>query len=342
MKNKKKTKELEQELEEQREVERPPSAEPMTPVFDKRLEQLTLHGAIDRIISGMKNDGILLTIPQSLTHTRLFRFCRNNEKAWAEHLYVTKDFKNVIISSSPSCDEFLRPIWWIARIKNSNGKDILIILSSHECNLLLPAFRMTKNSTLFMYRARKSKFHRNLLHEPRLRVTQIAGARSIDIDDEVQVGIFAGSMYFANEAEMNAYCGFLGRIPRPRNLEQATAFEMGIIQPKGYVPMENRQYSEAISSYVGQCKFNDNPVDLAIELIEAHHQTIPKFSHAASILIRGIKPAELMLNDSSTSEAMAMAIEGKQLTSKIFQISLHFIRLIIICFSFSDFHIEDN
>lgn len=53
--------------------------------------------------------------------------------------------------------------------------------------------------------------------------------------------------------------------------------------------MEKRQYSEAISNCVGQCKFKDNPVDLAIKLVETHHQTLLKESHVASILERNKK-----------------------------------------------------
>ena len=96
-------------------------------------------------------------------------------------------------------------------------------------------------------------------------------------------------MYFECEAEQNAYCGFMGLIPRPRTQEQEDAFVNGNIKSKGFVPIEYRQYPEAVADCVGKCKFHDNPVDVAIKLIEAHHQTLLKESHVATILENGNK-----------------------------------------------------
>lgn len=281
-------KELEQEVEEQTQVERPPHAKPAKPVFDEQLEKLVLDGANDDLVVKMKGK-TLIPIAASLKNTQLSEFCNQNANAWAEYLFGTKDFQTVLYDTSMSCDEFLRPVWWIARIKNRLTHDILILLSSFECNHLLPAFRRTANSTLFMYRPRLSKLHSNLLHERKLQVTGSSKMYAIDIEDEAQIGVYSGSMFFANEVEQNAYCAFLGLIPRPRTDEQNIAFEEKVIKENGFVPSKRRKYSEAISKCVGKCKFNENPVDFAIKLIKAHHQDLPKVSHASSILIRGKK-----------------------------------------------------
>lgn len=55
---------------------------------------------------------------------------------------------------------------------------------------------------------------------------------------------------------------FMGLIPRPRAQDLEQAFRNGVIEEK-VLPMEKRQYSEAISNCLSQCKFQDNPVDLA-------------------------------------------------------------------------------
>lgn len=295
-------KELEQELEEQREVERPGQAQAKDPCFDERLKELALHGAQNTLIDNMKMDGVLQSIPNSLSHTQLFQLAKNDPDAWASHLLVTKDFKEVIKSSTPTCDDFLRPIWWIAQLKNRNGKNVLILLSSYECERLLPIFRKSVQATLFPYRPRLSKFHNNLLHIPELQVTGMAEKDTIELQDEVQIGLYSGMMYFGSKAEENAYCKFLGLIPRPRLPELELAFENLIIQPKGFVPFENRQLSQEIRQCVGESKFKNNPVGLAIKLIEAHHQSLAKFSHAAFILIRGIKPEETWENSSETDD----------------------------------------
>lgn len=286
-------KELENELEEQREVQRPGESKPATPSFDKRLEQLVLHGVQDSLIKTMKTDGALMSMANSLSHTQLFRFVGIDANAWADHLLVTKDFKIVIVSATPTCDQFLRPVWWIAQIRNPNigGKNVAILLSSYECHRLKPAFQKSKMATLFMYRARSSKFHSNLIEIPALQLSGLAeNITHLDIHDEIQIGVYAGMLYFKTEAESEAYCKFLGLIPRPRIQELELAFEAQIIQPKGFVLPENRQHSRAIYDCVGQSQFQNNPVDLVMKLIEAYHQSIPKDVHASSILIRGIKP----------------------------------------------------
>lgn len=299
-------KELEQEIEQQRVIERPPAVKPATPFFDKNLKRLVQEGLTDKTIEVMKSQRALFTFASSLQQTQLFRrYHRKNKDAWSKHLLVTNDFKTVIDSTSQSCDDFLRPVWFVARIKGKdvNSKDILLLLSTHECNCLFTAFQKSLKSTLFIYRPRLNKQHSILLHEPKLQIPKTDEPEAIDVNDEVQIGMFAGFMYFNKEAEQSAYCSFMGHIPRPRTEEQedvfkSLLFENAVNKSKGFVPPEKRHYSEAISSCVGQCKFHDNPADLAIKLIEAHHQTLLKESHVALILERSTKlPIENNIDD---------------------------------------------
>lgn len=287
-------KELEYELEGQREVQRPAESQAATPLFDKRLLDLVMKGVQDQLVNCMRNEGALMSIAHSLSHTKLYDLAKPDGDAWADHLMVTKDFKTVIISKTATCDEFLRPVWWIAHIKNPRigGKAIAILLSSYECNRLKLAFQKTIMATLFMHRARSSEFHSNLVD---IRALQLSGLATenithIDIDDEIQIGIYSGMMYFKTKVESDAYCKFLGLIPRPRTADQEQAFELSIIQPKGFVAPQNRQYCQSIRNCVGQCRFQSNPVDLVLKLIEAYQKAVPKATHASSILVRGIKP----------------------------------------------------
>lgn len=284
-------KELEQEIEEQNQVKPQadaPAAKPKN--VDKRLEELVLEGANGSTFAEMKAEKALLSIGAYLTITQMFdsKFCQSNENAWADHLFVTKDFATIIENQSQNRNNFLRSVYWIARIK-AHEKYILILLSSFECNHLLPTFRKSVNSTLFMYRPRLNNLHSNLIHEVGLQVTGQATPEVITIEDEVQVGIYSGLLYFGDENEQNVYCRFLGLILRPWNTEQEMAFKNGIIDENGFVPYSKRNFSEARDFGVDQCKFKDNPTDLAIDLINAHHQMLPKNSHAASILKSGKK-----------------------------------------------------
>lgn len=281
-------KELEQEIEEYQQIERPKQADAAKPRYDPRLEKLITDEPTGTTYDQLKADGVLLSIVTSLAGTQMAEFCENNKDAWADYLFVTRDFNMVIENQTQVSNDFLRPVCWVACVKNPDAKDILILLSTFECNHLMPAFRDSVNATLFMYQPRLSNLHSNLIREPELRVTKMLTVNNIAVEDEVQIGLYAGLMYFKDEEEQSAYCEFLGIIPRPWTREQMEAFHDGNIEENGYVPRK-RNYPESISQSMSQCKFKSNPTDLAIKLIKARHQILPKDSHVASILNRGIK-----------------------------------------------------
>ncbi|XP_031638985.1 uncharacterized protein LOC116351075 [Contarinia nasturtii] len=283
-------KELEHELEEERNIERPAAMVPARPHFDEKFKELILTGAHPNNLNGLIQRGSITSLHDSLKNTQLIRDYISESKAWSHNILVTKDFTRVLFYESSYCDEYLRPVWWIAYVKiPAQNRYILILLSSFECDRLMATFKQSEQSVLCMFRPRLSKLHDNLLHQTKLQVTGMNGnVPCIDVVDEVNIGIYSGSMYFKNQIEQDAYCNFLGLIPRPRTKELDEAFNAGIIKPNGFVSPEHRQH-ESIIEYVGECKFNKNPVDLAIKLIEAHHHLIRKESHVESILESGFK-----------------------------------------------------
>lgn len=291
-------KELEHELEEERQIERPAAMTPATPYFDEQLKQLILLGATENTLYELMMKRTVVFLANGLSQTQLNQEYVNESDAWSRELLVTKDFVQVLSNLSYARDEYLRPVWWIAQINTpANNGYILLLLSSYECDRLISTFRESKQSVLCMYRSRLSKLHDNLLHQTNLHVTGIIEKiPRINIGGEVQIGIFSGSMYFNNEMEQDAYCNFLGLIPRPRTEKQDEAFNNGIIKPNGYILPINRSHPDIFEA-VSTCKFNRNPVDLAIKLIEAHHHLIRKESHVASILERGIK---MSITDNAT------------------------------------------
>lgn len=323
-------KELEQEVEQQIQIERIKQSVAAKPKFDLRLEKLVLEGITPcGTFDELREDKILISIGTSLLNAQILdkEFCKNNENAWAEHLFVTKDFtkvaENQTISETENrsnyfCD-ILRPVRWIASITNPFGKDVLILLSSHECNRLKPAFRKSVKSTLFMYEARLSCRHSNLIHEPSLQLTGMTTKKRIAIEDEVQIGVYAGTMYFGNVKEQDAYCNFLGFIPksgvedayanseieeedgvenvpskRRKLSNQQTssneANDASFKEKSGYVSLRYRRKIPFFAQQTSQCKFKDNPTDLVIKLIKTRHQVLPVHSHVASITSDGIKP----------------------------------------------------
>lgn len=282
-------KEMEHQVEQYHEIYRPPRVDQAHPTFNEQLILLVQHGSATGTFHDLIQTKSLLPLTAALTGTKLFKAYKNAVSPWASNLYTTEDFVQVVKDSKKFYDEFLRPVWWIAHVSNDNDGYILILLSSHDTNRLLPHFRKSKKATLFMFRPRLSKLGTDLMSERDLCVTGIHhNIFNINVRDAAQIKMFSGSMYFNSEDEQNAYCNFLGLIPRPRNSEQEEAFERGLIRPNGFVSVENRQHS-SIVKYVNQCKFKSNPINLARKLIEAHHNFLHKESHVAAILERGVK-----------------------------------------------------
>ncbi|XP_031624364.1 uncharacterized protein LOC116341417 [Contarinia nasturtii] len=279
-------KEIEYEPETERQIERPPAVDAIKPIFNENLTLLILNG-LNTETSSIAEE-ILFSLDKGLLKTKLYQDFAQDEP-WSSHISVTNDFIKVLRDdSSIEFDEFLRPVSWIARIDMDNGAYRLVLLSSFECHHLLPYFRRSHKSTLYMYRPRLCNLHSDLLDNHDLRISARTETVDIDENDSAQIAVFSGSMYFRNETEQNAYCHFLGLIPRPRTSEQNDAFEKDIIKPNGFVPPEHRQLESTIE-YVGQCKFKENPVNVAKSLIEAHNGFLRKESHAAFILGRGTK-----------------------------------------------------
>lgn len=279
-------KEIEIEPETQRQIERPPVVSPIAPSFDDRLTKLILNGF--NIETYPIVGSILVPLENGLHKTKLFQDYLKDGPAWNNHIMTTNNFINVLQNSTHASDDFLRPVEWIARIDAENDAYILILLSLYECNRLLPAFRESTKSTLYMFRPRLRKLHSDLMDEHDLRISGKTKTFDLNIKDSAEIIMYSGSLYFKNEAQQAAYCNHLGLIPRPRSTLQEEAFQKGIIKTNGFVPPEYRQLPETIHC-VGQCKFRRNPVNLAIKLIEAHHELMRKESHVAFILERGTK-----------------------------------------------------
>lgn len=210
-------KELENEQEEQRQIERPPAMNPANPHFDVKLKDLVLNGKSQEIMDNLKGTETIMSLAKGLAHTQFMHDFDVHSEPWENHIFITKDCVQVLSDLNCACDQYLRPIWWIAMITDPNKFDkshpnsyILVLLSSYECNRLKSTFKESQNAVLFMFSSRSSKLHDNLLHQKKLQVTGITNIPRLSVRDEVQIGMYAGTMFFNNETEQNEYCRFLG------------------------------------------------------------------------------------------------------------------------------------
>lgn len=182
------------------------------------------------------------------------RFCSHSTE-WCNpenlNLFTTEDFASVIASEKDQnnvirVDEFLRPVCLIGGL-NVNEKCLWILLSSIECNHLLPTFRKSKHSKLLTYRPRTSEFQWDLLNVNKrnlLQVTEMDQPLEIDLKTKVAIEIFAGSICFENEAEQEIFCEFVGFIPEPRSVNR-------YIVPR-------KRFENAKEQCRGKCSFDTN------------------------------------------------------------------------------------
>lgn len=278
-------KELEHELEEQRQVYRPPPRPPIVPHFNPLLQTLFTYGKSHDVLAELHRSNGIRKLPLAFQKTLLFSIIEPQMSAWNDNIVVTEDFLSVAqLSPSDRDDEFLRPVWWIARITDPNNDDLLILLSTFESNKLLPTFRSNTKSILHMFSPKLSMSHSNLLNNANLQVPANSSNENIDAAKAVQIAMFAGSMYFNDVVEETAYNNFMGFIPRPRSAEYQQAFEEGAITSNGYVPAEHRhRFAELLE----MCRFTENPDKIAIEIINRRHGYLSANSHVSLLLREG-------------------------------------------------------
>ncbi|XP_031623226.1 uncharacterized protein LOC116340729 [Contarinia nasturtii] len=282
-------KEIEHELDQHRQIQRPPPAKASKPrIVHENLKKLIKNGS-KSCFDDLIEKKLIMHLPKVLSDKHFYAAYEPvDNQAWLENVYATNDYKKIIRKPKEGGDEFLRPVLWIAKIKRSAQKDIILLLSSFEVEHLLSAFKGSNKACLFMYQPKMSQFQRTLINEDHLIVTDMAEKQTISIEEMAQIAFFSGAIYFNSEEEQNAYCNFMGLIPKPLNISQQIAFDMDQITPSGFVEPKHRKVP-AICDAVENCRFTKNPIQLAIGIIQARHQFMSKESHVASILERALK-----------------------------------------------------
>lgn len=161
-----------------------------------------LNGLSEKAINDLRSEGILQTIPKSLSHVQLFKFVQSEPNPWTDNLFVIKDFKTVTVDSSDVPDRYLRPVQWIARIPAEDmTKYVLVLFSQFECNRLLPIFKKSTKSVLYMYAPWMRENQPSLLDMAHLQASAIPEAERIPltIEEKVQIGMYAGSKVKRNK-----------------------------------------------------------------------------------------------------------------------------------------------
>ncbi|KAI5800152.1 hypothetical protein DFH27DRAFT_653152 [Peziza echinospora] len=204
--------ELSHEIEAQRETQRPPRADPVKPVLSSAIEEFIKTGRVRNA------DHSFLPAFEVLAETSARSIYVS--RGWTETLLCTRDFANVVVTyRNSSTDEFLRPVQWVISAPQTPG--LLVIVSPHEVQHLLPRIRISTKVTLHMYNARTTKASASYegldvytipqlppptpQYNPALEIRERVTPAVID-----QLNLFSGQLYFVDYEAYRRVTAFLG------------------------------------------------------------------------------------------------------------------------------------
>ena len=154
-----------------------------------------------------------------------------------------------------------------------------MVLSAFEANEFL-AFVNPLKVSFIMYMPRN-----------RPEQLQLFSLDSVNVDQRLvqQINVYAGSGYFSECEEVEAYLKFIGYCPGPRKELQQKFFDEELIEKNGYVCKKNRE--KVFETQNDLSEFEEDPGDVIMKLVEIrNYGLVSKYSHHLDILLRGKRP----------------------------------------------------
>jgi hypothetical protein len=240
------------EIEVQKRVERPPKAEPATHALRQDVSSTIRTGTIP--------PGSNVIFP--LSH--LFHTLGGEALAgWTPKLYASADFlRTVECLEAGRLSEYMRPINWV--VKAPNG--VLIVLSPHEVNKLLPVIRRSDTISLHIYAPRVTQSMRSFSSLDFYSIPSRPNLpqQFIPSTTQLQLNLFAGQLYLSSYQEYTTLCAVLGLFILPTDQDELAEIQ---IESDGFVKPEHR---EALAEYYpgyAICKFTSSPIPMLKKLI---------------------------------------------------------------------------
>ena len=113
--------------------------------------------------------------------------------------------------------EYMRPVHWIVSYTPPDrGATILVVMSPHEVNTLLPSIRKSEFVRLHMYAPRTIQAMKSMDDLAFYCIPPLPDALFepvVDIDVRCQLNVFAGQLYFEDYATYVRLCFILGISP---------------------------------------------------------------------------------------------------------------------------------
>ncbi|QRW06891.1 hypothetical protein RhiLY_05890 [Ceratobasidium sp. AG-Ba] len=244
--------EVSHEMERERQVERPPKMEPALHKVHSDIKKYVQTGIIPSSATG------LVYLFQVMAASGAF-----SAESCSQRLIASVDFfKTVQGSTTTSLSDYMRPLHWVL----CGSKGVLLALSPFEVNQLLPDIRKSTQVRLHVFAPRVA---RSMLPFSNLQfyATPSLDQSTLPLPSELvrlQLGMFAGQLYFGDYTQYRLVCGFLGIYIQPENGHESEDVQ---VQSDCFVPQSDRQkLIERVPEYLN-CRFKRSPVDAVRQLV---------------------------------------------------------------------------
>ncbi|KAG1812365.1 hypothetical protein EV424DRAFT_1491608 [Suillus variegatus] len=186
------------EVEREREVQRPSKVQPAAQDLHAHVRQFVKTGRIP------KGSPVFIPALSSLVNTTA-KF--HEDHHWARSVLVTRDFARTVGTTltTQKVDEYLRPVNWIVL----SDVGVLVVMSPHEVDVLLPDIRNSNAVQLCLYTPRTT---RTMKACDDLRLYRVPSTPHLTPSELqiCQLNLFAGQLYFSSCEMYLRTCNFLG------------------------------------------------------------------------------------------------------------------------------------
>ena len=224
--------ELDHEVRRERQVELPPWASPAEHSIHPDVVDFVKTGVIPSQTTAFKTPTktfkpVFKTLDATSAAT-------DEAYVWSQSVLATTDFEQTV-EVSGKIDSYLRPVHWIISAKRDSN-DVLVILSPHEVNCLLPDIRLSDKIYLHLYtpcitRSTKPCDDLVLYSIPMVPDGWIPPSSLTD-----QLNVFAGQLYLKDYETYIRLCRFLCVYTRDLQGER----EVFEVEPDGFILPKNR------------------------------------------------------------------------------------------------------
>ncbi|KAK7027537.1 hypothetical protein VNI00_015171 [Paramarasmius palmivorus] len=252
--------EVNHEVEQETEIERPPKVVEAKTSVSEGLAEFVKTGHLPWNGQGEQFRTAFLRMYGSLDGT-IKKAPQNGQDVWHEGLWVTADFAKTISEKDVverGNAEYLRPVNWI--LTSHLREDILIAISPHEANSLLPNIRASDHVSLHVYAPRVTKDMKP--SDDLLFYSTGRSAQSPPPDMIFQLDLFAGQLYFTDFDAYVQICTFLG-LHHGNFMDTSEDAEPHPVQSDGFVRPGTLRTQLGLEG----CRFVESPIPFLQELI---------------------------------------------------------------------------